>query len=994
MAQDIFPWKRVETFIGRTDYLDWLSQLLQDGKFHLVAISGEYGYGKTRLLKELLSKAHLINNLTVPNQLIDLYQTENHSPQGLAQAIVNSFGEAYSNYFHEYERHKNERDQAVVAGSQASIVRKEEDAMLDACAAGLKKLSQEQPFLLLFDTAERWVYPTLPEFPFSEKAAPALEWLLNVCQILSQGMFLLAGRPEIEELELPNAERKVLPAFSGDDIQQYLQETCELFASKFGRNNIAFTTKEVRVLTILSQGRPILLTLFLERILYGDLFIRAATETSTPDLFESVLITNLVSDKNIGEILRHAGRAPKGVTLDMLCLMMGLTKDALAKDFEILKAMSFAKTFEGNERLFLHDEMYDMLARHIYSQPGDDIEADNAALGLYEFYKSSTSDLNKQIGQLYAEYASNRGNHEAAELLWKLIDEKLQTLQTLNAEFVFYRWQRAGKKKNPDVLAKEVPIEMGLRRYYRIGHEAATSSEYQMLVWLRFELIRFIQHLQKKEAQGQPQSWLPFLQGFLYLQEVWENNASGKSVNIAAEIENRMIPALEKIGGLQLKEKQVLIGMLQTWQGMVYIYSSSPSYSQAEKAFNDVIDSLKEHLNWQNSLTWFAKATLVLAYRQRAYLKKRQYALTAAIRDYKKAAKINRSLDFNFEEAMIRNDLGDTQVLIGDFDEARLNLQDAFELRQQMKNGARLALSYSTFARYFTATGAVSQARISALRGINLSSRVGRGTALARISFAEATRRYAQELGTPEKRREELFEQAREALEIALDGLREPILQLDGFIEQACLYRDWMRYAINGEKEKYFNLANEKFIQVYQMAKAQKPQNTYRMADAMSNRIWLGLFKKDAEFVEKAVQEFKNLDIFPVSITETGSIKAYQGYIQQNGKYPLVQFIGKYYIGRGTFELGKDGGQLWRGEAFEVALYWMLGLEYTHLFAESYRGLAAAREHIYKKIRKFGEKEVAWLLEELEKAEQLEGITRSNLRILIHDTFGAEDNDE
>jgi len=983
MSQDTFSWKKVETFIGRADYLIQVTEWLQDNKFHLLAISGEYGYGKTRFLKELLSKATALSNLAIPAYLIDLYQTENHSPQGLAQAIVKAFSEKYSDNFQDYEKYKKERDEALAAGSWVGVIRQFEEKMLNACAAGLQRLSQKQPFLLLLDTAERWVYPTLPEFPFSEESAPALEWLLKTCQNLPQGTIVLAGRPEIENLELPNAARMKLNAFTKADIQEYLKETSKQLAASFNLK-IQFTEQEIDALTELSQGRPILLALFLERILHGDQTIRQSASGSTPGAFESILIKNLAFDKNIGELLRYAGRAPKGVTLDMLCRMTGSKPEEISKEFEILKDMSFAKTFEGNERLFLHEEMYAMLGRHIYTQPGDGVEADKAAQGLYAYYRQNTSELNQTIGKEYVRYASKRPEDKDAEKLWKSIEEKRQNLQVLNAEFAYYRWLHSGKKTQVD----EDPIEMGLRRYYRIGHEAATSGEHQMLVWLRFELIRFIHALQEKESQGQPQPWLPFLRGFLYVQEVWEKNASTQSADVLKEIDERMLPGLNAINRLPQEQKQVLSGILKAWQGMFHLYWEPIRYDQAEKIFTEVIDSLREQSAKSDSMTWFAKSTLALAYRQRAYLRKRQYALNQAIQDYKKAAKINRALDFNFEEALIRNDLGDTQVLTGDFYEAKLNLQDAFDLRQQMKNGARLALSYSTLARYFTATGAVAQARTWALKGINLSTSVGRGTALARISFAEATRRYAGESGTSQEIRDDFFEQADDALKKALTGLNDPILLLDGLIEQACLYRDRMRYATDDEAKKNdFELAEKQYQDVYKTAGEQQPANAYRMADAMSNRIWLGLFSHDVNFIAQAMKDFQNLKIFPVDINGKGAFLAYRKHIQENGKDPSVQFVGKYYVGCGTFALGEDG-QLSQDEAPAVAQHWMLGLEYSRLFAESYRGLSAAEHHIYNKIRKFNDREIAWLLGALEWAEEFEGIEKSHLRTLIEKNFG------
>jgi tetratricopeptide (TPR) repeat protein len=732
----------------------------------------------------------------------------------------------------------------------------------------------------------------------------------------------------------------------------------------------------------LSEGRPILLALFLERVFHGDPTIRAAVPASSPQAFEPLLISHLMSDPQIGHLLVAAGRAPKGVDLELLAQITDLSESEIKDGFEILKEMSFAKTFLNNDRLFLHEEMYAMLERNVYSKEGDEVDADTAAQAIYQYYKPKIRKLNQGLGQKYVAYAADR-SRKHQDTLWGEIEKANQELQTLNTEFAFYRWRLVGKQPKADSVSED-PIAKGLQRYYRLGHEASMSNDFESLLWLRFELIRFIQELDCKNKKGEKQEWLPFLRGFLFLQKIWEKNASGKSYE-------DVLPNLDE--QLDSEQKCILSGFINIWKGIALSYGKEPNYKEAEAIFSEFIVQLSN----VKVLPWFSKNAIVLAYRQRAHLKKRQFLLNQAIQDFKKAAKTNRGLNFNFEEATIRNDLGDAQVLTGNFGEAKLNLQDAFSLRQKMKNGTRLALSYSTYARYYTAIGAFSQARNLARQGMNLSTRIGRGTALARISFAEATRRYAQELGTPENRCEELFNEAEKALGEALEGLIEQTaLQIDARIEQACLYRDRMRRISGIEQEKLFNIADALYLEVCQNAEKQNHQNIYRMADAMANRIWMGMFKQDTTFAKKAADEFAKLEIFLFPIGETESLKKYRKKANKGDKNPVVQFIGKYYVAKGMLSLG-SAEELSHQNVKDVATNWMLGLEYSLIFAEKYRGLDSAEETIYNKIRTFNDQEIGMLLKAVEQAEkEINDKKDSRLKMLIKKSFtdDTENDDE
>lgn len=980
MPQDPISWKKDELFIGREENLESLLQYLRGPGFHLISISGEYGYGKTRLLDRLLERAKNPQPaVALPSVKIDLYESKHHTPGGLAQAIVDCFKD-YAEYFQDYEKLKIEHEDAKVAGNvgkaQSTFWK-----MLDACIGGLSALSQTHGLLLLLDTAERWVYPNLDDLPFPATSAPAWEWLRDkVCPKLKRGLVVLAGRPVIKDLSLPATNRVELQPFNLGETKDYIEKN----RSHFNLEPPRFSQQEIQRLHRLSQGRPILLALFLQLIAHGDQRISQETFSSEPENFEQFLVQHLMQSPTLGELLRAVGRAPKGVDLELLANMTGYAKEELNPGFEILKELSFVKTFEGNPRLFLHEEMYAILGRHVYSaRDADQAEASQAAQGIHAYYKYHTSELNTDIGKLYSAYGAENDELKKKQLARK-IDEKTNQLETFNVDFAYYRWRHRSK-----VDVAEDPIDMGLRRYYRLAHEAATSNEVNLLVLLRAELINFIHDLENQEEKGNRQPWLPFLKGFTHLQRVLEKVAMGKDYkNLAEQIINEMLPALNKIEGLSPEQKKVLSGLLTAWRGHVLMYAGEPDYETARKHFERVIQSLKD---WPETseLRWLAHAALVFAYRQRAFLFKRQGWFKKAIQSYKAALEANRGQDFNFEEAMIRNDLGDTQVLIGDFNNAKLALDDALKLRMKMKSGARLALSFSTLSRYYNALGGYHDALIFAERGKNLAFVVGRNTALARIAQAEAIRRYArQELADdPELQKsklDEAFELVNEAIQ-GLEGRGEPALLVEAYLELGCIYRDRIRLQSNEEdSQKDFAQAEENLKKAAEMSLQRNPPIPYRAADAMANRIWLGLFAANSEFTQQAAKEFEQLSFWkPFDISKKGEY-LHAKKMAKSDKRPLLQFIGKYHVAMGTHALGKDK-PITEENAEEVAWHWMLGLEYSRLFADQFRGLDAARKTIYKDLNKFNPEELRRLSTAVSTAQKVEGLKSSLLKKMMQD---------
>jgi hypothetical protein len=291
--------------------------------------------------------------------------------------------------------------------------------------------------------------------------------------------------------------------------------------------------------------------------------------------------------------------------------------------------------------------------------------------------------------------------------------------------------------------------------------------------------------------------------------------------------------------------------------------------------------------------------------------------------------------------------MGYAQMLAGRFQPAFENMWDGLQLRYKLAVGPRIALSHSSLAQHFIATGAYEEARKHAQFAVRIADAVGyrRGIGFGRLALAEAARRFAFSAQGPSNQEDYLLD-ARNAIEIAIQNLSEPARLIESNLEQACLYRDLLRIEKDpATKKAWFEKADKLFKQVANEAENAKIE--YRQADAMCNRVWLGYYVGDIDYAEQAAREFELLEVLKPYWLRDGK---FVDEAQARKNPQLWTQIGKYYTGRGMVSLAK-----WRKEKKEeyfkdAARFIMLGLTYNTTFAEDHRGLREGRRTLLKEI--------------------------------------------
>jgi len=965
---DMFSLKQIE-MVGRGAILQNVREWMKDDTFHLAFFSGEYGIGKTYLLRRVLKLAQAEAYQGRSDSLVDLYHFRNHAPEDLAQAIFEAFkGTENEQYFNAYQTTQKRLDRARAAGNSSEI-RKYSQKILVDCANGLKELSVGKGLLLLFDTAEQFAYP-------DGRFAPAWDWMKGWLKDLKRGMVLFAGRPEAKPLfdgiGIPGYNETQIGFFTLDESENYIRKVGEEWSKGGNRATFEMSKEDIAQLYETCEGRPILLAMFLEVRLHNPQAFRNLAEIKKEE-FEKLAIEGLMNlPKGLGEVIKSVARARKGMNEELLIQLLGISKREAHDKLLDIRDMSFVKTFPGDERVFLHDDLYDLFYEYVFDDVADAKEKQTASQAIYTYYNKEIDRQSKEIRKIFSDLTKEVDfqkpeNYSDEDYVVKI--SALESVrQRLKADFVHYRLRSHIAKEGGRKAHEDDPVFAGIKMYYRYGHEAATSSNDQILTPLKVELMKFGFTLEVGDF------WKPFVEGLILVNDVWLGVATGQEYeNDVPELKKR-IELIPDLGGAQ---KSILLQLLDTWLGTRYIFTKPADYKKADETLTAVINTLKG-IDAASRLEWFKSAVMSLAYRQRAYGRRVRGMFLEAIKDFLESLYYNRQTHFNHEEATLRNDLGYAQTLLGQFRYAYENLSDGLELRYALAIGHRIALSHSSLAQHLIAKGYYEEAHKHARYAIRIADAVGyqRGRAFGYLADAEALRRFSSSTQGEENRAEKLDE-AEDAIKIAITEVGEKARQIDAELEYGCLYRDRMRVEKDASKRKaWFNMSADLLKKTADDAKNENIP--YRWVDAHTNLIWLGNYANDVEYVETSIQEFKNLEVLkPYWLKEDGQFE--DGEAAR--KDPILwALIGKYYLARSMIVLAKwknmEKSEEREKLLKEVADFMTLTLCYNAEFSDDHRGVREARRLILDILKKFNAEELKQFSRSVLVSEKIKGIVK------------------
>ncbi|MGQ9550429.1 MAG: tetratricopeptide repeat protein, partial [Roseiflexus sp.] len=759
--------------IGRRQILEQIEPVLSDvSGASVVALYGRGGIGKTRLLNDTLQRS--IPGVLLAKRSVDLYDMRYHSSLALADAIYASLGFAEGGPFSTFEKEREQQYKVRESGDVRRIAEATRKA-LQAFVEDFNHFSQSQRVVIALDTLERIAYGASEHRP-PFQVAPSWQWLVDTLPDWGNVAILIAGRNQIRHL-FPAIESLPKIRFISIEVEPFTQSETDAYldavadaADQAGDRAVAETLRHLtpqrrEQLYRCSGGAPIILALLADYIsitgvgqLPGVLDVEA-DPAHARDILEQQIVARLMNTARIRDTLQMLGRAPKGVDAELLAHMLDVSVDEARNHLEAIKRLSFIKI--RDERYFLHDEMYAVLERQIYSAPDDAPEAERVNEVIIKRYKQQIDTCKQQIDDLYASIEQSR---RVAWITLHLDNARIadvqQEIQRLLIEQMYYQLRLDPLK--------------GFREYFRLTFYAIFTGNTMLDIQLQAEILVFLD-------ERDPSGLRPFV-GNLEREVVRSVAAIRPVVRLYAE--NDYTGVIRAAHHLRQEKADILQtaggstgAALDIWEALARLgraEKEEDDLGHADRLLNAAEQRLKAIIEAQEgseAQRWHARNLLALTYHARGFGLRVRGQIRPAIDSYRRAAALWRRVDVPICLAWTLNNLGFVEGEEGNFADGAALVEEGLAIRRNLGARALIGLSYSTLARILILEGDYQSAATRAEQALQLFQaveyRLGQGLALRNL--AEALRRSINRDDDPAERARTLYEArtyAREAYQL------------------------------------------------------------------------------------------------------------------------------------------------------------------------------------------------------------------------------------
>ncbi|MCK6583808.1 MAG: ATP-binding protein [Anaerolineales bacterium] len=975
--------------VGRQDILEKFGRILRDPSPapRLVFLHGVGGIGKTRLLQKVLEMARNIENCRVAEELMDFYHIGLHTPIGLANAIFEILTPPFDS-FQVYQSAYQALNRARLSGDVVELEKQREDA-IKKFEQDFRQLSAKQRIVLALDTAERVVYG-LPGWSDEIPLAESWNWLIEHLPTWENVVIFTAGREEAKPaVEGMKAQKSVaveeieVGSFNPDESLQYFDEVAKLLEKEkdyqLAERLKNFPLDEKKRAHDYSQGRPILLSLLVDYLSFpGEGDVEAMLREVPPERlseedrrrYEEALL-NRLREGELGETLLALGRVPKGADEEMLAALLNIPHAEARQRLKDVRKLSVVKIRPEDQRVFLHDEMYALLQRHVYDY-GYDAETQKTAFeAIKKYYQIQRRRITQRLNELYAPVEEKGRESLNMEELGKVHTQ----YQTLLAETMYYYLR--------------YDLGRGFRAYYRFSHEAIMARDLQMDLQLQAELLSYLSRppapILEKDIS------IELILASLKVRPIardWARSAYEHGLTEG----DKFIETIEK----KWRSKfPVLFALAQVWTASLHIMRGAGNdYSEAESHLQEAYSLLLDEevnqpfadLLFPDTMLWLKKAAAALAHRVHGYLKRVQGFMKDAVDEYQKAAVLLREIDLRKEMATVMNDMGFAQGEMGEWHDARSNVRDALRLGRELGPRVPVALSLNTLAAIQVHEGQYGDARENSQQALAIFRAFSykRGIGMALVTLAEASRRYAGMIPPliPEEERIDLLRRARdyarEASALFTESGEKP-RQVEALIEIGCACRDWVwRLKQNpqgGDDPKRLRRESEDALnKAAELAK--EARLIYRYVDARVNLAWLEFYMlevdeevTDAHAIWKAIQSAE--DAFPpdAEMEKQPQVWAQKGkLLALRGHLAFRQFLLKRdHEKKTTQRISKQISSEVQSLLERAAENYALALDYNSRFAADYQGFRQAKDGISDRLKQLNAAEMRVICHKIQK---------------------------
>ncbi len=849
--------------IGRGAILKQIDTALSDASGpSVIALYGPGGIGKTRILNDTLKRSK--PGLFMAQQAVDLYNLQYHSGLALASAIYTSLGVADGSPFRTFEKEREQQYKAQTSGDVRQIAGATKEA-LQAFINDFNRFSQSQHVVIALDTVERIAYGATEQRPPFQVAA-AWQWLVETLPDWGSVTVLVAGRNQIRHL-FPDLEQR--PAirltpievgpFTQAETNDYLDAVARA-AELAGEQAVADTLRSLtpqrrEQVYHCSGGAPIMLALLADYISiagFGQLPGIVDIETDpvcAREELERQIVERIMAAEGIRDTLPMLGRAPKGVDDKLLAYLLDMPVEEAHHRLKNIERLSFIKV--RGSRYFLHDEMYAILARQIYSAPDDAPEAERVNTAIIEWYRQQIDAHDKQLDTLYAPIEQER---RFAQVTPRLDHARIagvqQEIQQLLIERMYY-------------TLRLNPLD-GFREYVRLSFYTTFTGNTMLDIQIQAELLVFID---ERDPSGQ----LTFIDG-LEREVVLGVSTIRPVVRLYAE--NDYTGVIQHAQRLRQEEAHTLQAAGRTTEAALNIWEALARLGRASQEEQDLdradylLDSAEQILSaiildGSEARRWRARNLLALAYHARGFGLRVRGQVRPAIDAYRRAAVLWRRVDVPICLAWTLNNLGFVESEEGNFANGQALVEESLAIRRKLGARALIGVSYATLSLVLVYAGDYTLAKVNAERALRLFQaveyRLGQGLALRNL--AEALRRSVTRDDDPAERVQilrEAYNYAHAACELFTE-MGDRLRQIESLIEEGCALRDLIgiKHDHPSLLEEDLDTLMQQSVQAQERAAdlAHQTNNVFRLVDACVNIAYAGFNGERPDIIEKGLVE-------------------------------------------------------------------------------------------------------------------------------------------
>jgi tetratricopeptide (TPR) repeat protein len=951
--------------IGRRDLLQEAERRIGRGGIHLIYVEGGGGIGKTALLETILERsqrgsiADTMAGCSVAHEIIDLDDMDVHTSEGLIRRLIEVLGR-WS--FEKTQQVLDLLDRARVTGDMDTAgehARGLQFVFLDEFVA-----LTEEGVVLAFDTLEVLQHERDPFRAELDEQVPiwsASEWLFQSFFPALQGnvVILLAGRPG-DLLERLQAVCSVNPyllirhvelePLDAEETREYLRSVAQA-EGRCGDGDAAtrlwtFSEQHGDLVHLLTGGRPILLALVADMIA-SDLPLpppfdqtlenlkERGEEEWWPEVERALIVCIQENSMPLGETIRTLGWLRKGATPELLAQLMDLR--TTGGELDIYSAagylnqvaqLALAKVRSGDRRIFLHDEMYALLQKHVLREATDN-ERDRAHAIIQAYYRNLTRELEQRSEQLPPALASIQVR-----------------LRQAFVEEMHYR------------LCYDPP--MGYAMYFWLSEEALGGRDIEMDTLVRTEFLRTLAHLRESDQ---------FLGTIVREAEVDTAVRWGMRVlffHRDAETALKILDRVRSRWGKEAGALRLAWAHLQLYRAAATIrHASADNWEEVRSLLNKVQQAADEVLKAPpenpvvKSRRWRARIIKSLALNYRGYLDRQQGRYLEAVRHFQESAMLQRRLGMAALAPTLAN-LSYVMALTGEYCHGRLVAEEAERLARRRGKDHLLALTLNVRAllegyddRHQASLRYADQALEVAA---DLPSQRVRG--LIFHTRARAHRYLWSSIQEADGKKACFFDEALKEANQAVTLLRSnPTDRVDALLERGCVYREIARlFHQNGKAEEMQTFAQKGQEDLERVAVlAAALDLPYKQALAWTQLGWLYYYLGQREKVEEALQQayqplpsgylFPNYGPLP-AMAET----PHQG----EATLPYWSILGRAEMLRGYLALDQAlaaSANNENGAQLQAAVkHITLSLAYNELVSDSHSDLKRAEEGLHKRI--------------------------------------------